>query len=629
MFKLRFELIITAIALVFILNPLIVQLSAGQSETVNVSNTSGDARRVQLFVDGNDVFTVWTDNTPETSDDVFFAKSNDGGKNFDTPINLSQNNGSSAFPRLAVSESNVYVVWYDYSPGQSDIFFAKSADGGNNFEVTNVSDTPMPSYNPWIGAFSNYVYLVFNDGGRSATLELPGGETRIVDVDTGDEELVLLRSEDYGETFEFINLSNSPNKVSWNARIKVSEPDVVVTWNERVSNQSDIFFSKSSDHGKSFSKPINLSNSILKTVDSAIGVFENNIYIVWNDMTKNSTDIFFAKSTDKGDTFSKPLNLSNSSGTPIILRDGSLAVSDGKIFLVWYDESEKDNYIFFTRSTDEGLTFSTPINLSQSNATTKFAQVVANGKNVYVVWHDYSQGNGDIFLRESNDYGATFGSIKNLSNDKDESTLFILGPQIALSEDSVFTVWQSKSKDSSGIFLTSFSKDSNQTDSPFELSTLNGAVDMEVSFDAKQLKADEPSSFTFRFYDSTSRNLLNKVNYSIEVFDANEQKVVNMQNLFAESGVDSQMIIFPDKGPFKLLIDIKGTGVGTTYDTKNSGTVSVIFTVVPEFPAGIVMSLAAVIGLGIIISLFKTRLFFQQTIKKLEFPKRFNEFHFI
>ena len=609
----RFELIFALVIFIVVLNPLLIQYTSGQSEPVNLSNTSGESIRVQLLVDGNYIYTVWSDDSIGGVDDVFFAKSNDGGKVFDTPINLSQNNGSSAFPRLAVSESNVYVTWYDYSPGQSDIFFAKSNDGGKNFEVTNITDTPMPSYNPWIVAFSNYVYIVFNDGGRSAILELPDGQTRIVDISTGDEELVILVSQDYGETFEFTNLSNTANKLSWNARIKVSEPNIFVTWNEMITNQSDVFFSKSSDHGKSFSRPINLSNSSLNTVDSALGVFENNLYIVWNDMTKRSTNIFFAKSEDDGETFGKPINLSNTSGTPIISRDGSLAVSDGNIFLVWYDKSGKGNYIYFTKSTDGGLTFSTPINLSQTNETSKFAQVVANGKNVYVVWQDFSLGNSEIFLRESTDYGATFSGIKNLSHDVLESNLFILGPQIAVTEDRVYSVWQSKSQENSDLYLTSFLQNQNKMDSFFELSTLNQVIDIEIELDRKKLEINEPSSFTFRFYDPTSRSLLNDVNYDIDVFDVDGLKIANMQNLSAESGVDSQVISFPKTGPFHLIIDVKGAGIGTSYDTAVSGTASVIFTVVPEFPLGVMMALGTVLVLVVMISFFRTGLFIQNS----------------
>lgn len=601
----RFEIFFGSIILILVLNPLLIQFSSGQDEPVNLSNTSGESIRVQLLVQGNDVYTVWSDDSIGGVDDVFFSKSSDGGKVFDEPINLSQNEGSSAFPRLAVSESNVYVTWYDYSPGQSDIFFAKSNDGGKSFEVNNISDTPMPSYNPWIVAISNYVYIVFNDGGRSAVLELPNGETRIVDVSTGDEELVILVSQDYGETFEFTNLSNTPNKLSWNARIKVSEPDVFVTWNDLVTNQSDVFFSKSSDYGKSFSKPINLSNSSLNTVDSAIGVFENNFYVVWNDMTKRSTNIFFAKSEDSGQTFGKPINLSNTSGTPIINRDGSLAVSDGIIFLVWYDESEKENYIHFTKSTDGGLTFSTPINLSQSNATSKYAQVAANGKNVYVMWQDYSQGNSEVFLRESTDYGVTFGGIKNLSHDELESNLFILGPQIDLSEERVYSVWQSKSQDNSDMYITSFLQNQNKIDGFFELSTLNQEIDMEVGFGKEQLEVDEPTSFTFKFYEPSSGNLLNDVNYAIKIFDANGNKIATMPNLSTESGVDTQLITFPETGPFNIIIDVKETGTNTNL----SGTASVIFTVVPEFPVGSIMALGAVFGFIVIISFFRKSLF--------------------
>jgi len=608
----RYELIFASVILVLVFTPQIIQFSSGQVESVNLSNTSGESIRVQLLVDGNDVYTVWSDDSVGGIDDIFFAKSNDGGRIFDSPINLSQNEGSSAFPRLAVSESNVYVTWYDYSPGQSDIFFAKSKDGGESFDVTNISDTPMPSYNPWIAAFSNYVYIVFNDGGRSAILELPDGTTRVVDISTGDEELIILVSQDFGETFEFTNLSNSENKFSWNARLKTSDPKVFVTWNEMVTNQSDVFFSKSSDYGKSFSKPINLSNSSLNTVDSAIGVFENNVYVIWNDMTKSSTNIFFTKSEDSGQTFGNPINLSNTAGTPIINRDGSLAISDGNIFLVWYDESEEENYIYFTKSTDEGLTFSTPINLGQSSETTKFAQVAANGKNVYVVWQDYSLGNGEIFLRESNDYGETFGGIKNLSHDDQDSNLFVLGPQIAMSEDRVYSVWQDKSQGSSDLFLTSFLQNQDAVASYYELSTLNQVIDIQVGIDGKQLDVDVPSNFTFRFYDPTSKNLLNEVNYSIEVLDYNDIQVTSMKNLFAKSGVDIQLIAFPESGPFNLIIDIQGIGADTNYDATISGTASIIFTVVPEFSVGIMMTLGTVIGLVVIISYFRTGLFIQK-----------------
>jgi len=612
MFKNSLIIISAIFFLIFVSHPNILPISGDQSEPVNLSNTSGESRRVQIFVNGNDVYSVWTDNTPGNNE-IFFAKSTDYGNSFDSPINLSQNNGSSAFPRLVVSESNVYIVWYDYSLGQSDIFFARSNDKGKTFNVTSFTNS-VPSYNPWIGTSSNFVYLVFNDGGRTTTVEFPSGEKRLVDLSTGEEELIIGRSEDGGESFEFINLSDSPGITSWNARIKVSGPNVFVVWNEMVNKESEIFFSVSTDNGKTFSEPINVSNNTKESIDAGLAVSENNIYLIWNQKTPDSIDIFFTKSTDYGNIFSTPINLSNSLSVSAIGRDLSIAVSDEKLFVVWYTDSKENSDVFFTRSLDGGLNFSTHVNLSQSDALSKYSQVVVNEKNVYVVWHDYSQGNGDIFLRESTDYGATFGSIKNLSNDEQESNIFILGPQIALSEDRVFVAWQNKVDGNADLYLKSISQSESQIGSPLLLSTLNEAVNVELSFEGNQLEADKTTNFTLRFLNPLTGSPINEVNYSIEVLDTTGKKVVNMQNLYAKTGIDTQSIIFLEKESFTFIIDIKGTGAAKPYDTKNSGMASATITVVPEFPLGVIISLGALIGLGIIITFLKTKLFVHKNL---------------
>jgi len=255
----------------------------------NVSTTIGESRRVQIFVQGENVYSVWTDDAPGNSD-VFFSKSIKGA-GFSEHINLSNNNGSSAFPRLVISEPNVYVVWYDYSPGQSDIFFAQSNNTGKNFNVIQIG-SPEPSYNPWVASWANYVYLVWNDGGRTTTIELPNGESRIVDVNTGDEEILFGVSEDDGQTFEFSNLSESPGKMSWNARIRAHDSNVFVVWNEMTEPESDIFFSASSDNGETFSQPINVSNNPETSEDAGIAFSDNKIYLIWNQKTSDSFDIF-------------------------------------------------------------------------------------------------------------------------------------------------------------------------------------------------------------------------------------------------------------------------------------------------------------------------------------------------
>jgi hypothetical protein len=70
----------------------------------------------------------------------------------------------------------------------------------------------------------------------------------------------------------------------------------------------------SNDGGQTFDTPKNLSSNIGQSQNPEIAVSGNNVYIVWQDNTPGNFETFFSKSTDTGETFSSPINLSNNSG---------------------------------------------------------------------------------------------------------------------------------------------------------------------------------------------------------------------------------------------------------------------------------------------------------------------------
>ena len=60
-------------------------------------------------MDGKNVYVVWTDNTPGNFE-VFFARSTDGGNTFHSPINISTNNAFSSDPRIVANGSHIMVM---------------------------------------------------------------------------------------------------------------------------------------------------------------------------------------------------------------------------------------------------------------------------------------------------------------------------------------------------------------------------------------------------------------------------------------------------------------------------------------------------------------------------------------
>ena len=100
-----------------------------------MSRNNGSSIYPQLTANGNNVYVVWTDDT-RGNNNIDFKVSNDYGNSFSRTKPVSRNNGSSVYPQLAANGNNVYVVWTDDTPGNTDINFRKSSDYGNNFNST-------------------------------------------------------------------------------------------------------------------------------------------------------------------------------------------------------------------------------------------------------------------------------------------------------------------------------------------------------------------------------------------------------------------------------------------------------------------------------------------------------------
>jgi len=144
-------------------------------------------------------------------------------------------------------------------------------------------------------------------------------------------------------------------------------------------------------------------------------------YVVWED----EGDIIF-RASQTSDT----INLSNSTESS---SGPQISSSGNNVYVVWTEDvlpgPSFSTNIFFAFSTDNGQTFSTPDNLSQNTGDSEDPQISSEGNNVYVVWIDTTDGNVDIFYTTNNQDFGLFGTPLNLSHNAGES----FDPQISSS----------------------------------------------------------------------------------------------------------------------------------------------------------------------------------------------------
>jgi hypothetical protein len=85
-------------------------------------NKDGTSLQPKLAAQGDSVYVVWQDNSTGNYE-IYFQPLNSKGTKFKSLRNLSNNNGTSQLPRVAASASDIYVIWQDDDSGTGRIFF--------------------------------------------------------------------------------------------------------------------------------------------------------------------------------------------------------------------------------------------------------------------------------------------------------------------------------------------------------------------------------------------------------------------------------------------------------------------------------------------------------------------------
>ena len=245
------------------------------------------------------------------------------------------------------------------------------------------------------------------------------------------------------------NVSNNTD-FSFTPQVAVdSAGHIYVVWEDDTNTNSNILFSLSTDSGANFSTPLKISNTTGDSFNPHIMVdSQNHINVVWEDDTPGPRDVFFSHSTDGGLTFSAPVNLSNDSADSSSAQVA--ADSTGNVFVVWENDNTSSFGIMFSRSLDGGATFSAPVFVSTNTGGSMASQIAVDAAgNINVVWEDTISSSSQIAFARSQNHGATFSAPKTLSTSGNSNS-----PQIALDGGNINVVWVNDSPGNFDVFYT-------------------------------------------------------------------------------------------------------------------------------------------------------------------------------
>ncbi len=156
-----------------------------------------------------------------------------------------------------------------------------------------------------------------------------------------------------------VSMSPVPVQIRTNTNVKeglsmaVSDSGrIYVSWSERVIDNTDAYFSYSSNNGTTFAPAARINNNTLGIQRvGGIGVSGENLYFAWEDGSADGGDIMLSRSADGGMTFGETHVSDTEAGTQ---SHPTIAASGSRLAVAW-EEFRSDNTIRIWRGTDGAL----------------------------------------------------------------------------------------------------------------------------------------------------------------------------------------------------------------------------------------------------------------------------------
>lgn len=315
--------------------------------------------------------------------DIFHKKSTNAGGSWGVTTRLTWNADQSIHPQSAVDSNDyIHLVWEDWSSGNGQIYYKKSIDRGASWSaVKRLTWTSNGCHKPAINIdLNDNIHVIFYDN---------------------NYEIYYKRSTDSGATWDPVKRLTWTPGFSLDSDI-TSDPIgfLYMVWIDDTPGNNEIYFKRSADSGTTWDQPQRLTWNLPQESTPKIGADKNyGVHIIYPKyISTGNYEIYYKNTANLGSSWSAPKRLTWTSNWSSS-QDFSLDSSD-RLHLSWVEIMSENREIFYKKTTNSGLTWSSPQRLTWNPAPSENPSIAADSANdVHLVWIDENTGIRQVYYK--------------------------------------------------------------------------------------------------------------------------------------------------------------------------------------------------------------------------------------